>query len=332
MNTPKLFTTAINGAYSRYPDNNRPQLLAEAEKGYALGEIPQKDYIKALERATVDIVAEVVTTGVMVACDGRLRPTNAIAQILEELHGFRNTSPDVYDPHFQAVKPVKWIHPILLDDFTFIKDISPIEIRPALLGPLSLALSCDTGSYGKDFDQLALDIAEALNHELQELQDAGAMYILVEEPELTINKDKADLFKNISERLCKNVRSSIILGTSGGDILGLEDMLRDLPFSGIALDMIEGENNQALFDNKFDWGDKILQLGVIDSTCEDVEATIDIAVKLIASAKHHPASKIWVAPNKGLEDISRAASFNKLTKMVQGAEWARQEIIRRGES
>lgn len=332
LNTSNLFTTAINGSYSRYPDKDRPQLLAEAEKGYALGEIPQKDYIKALERATVDVIAEVVTTGVNIACDGRLRASNAVAQILEELGGFKNVSPDVYNPRFQAVSPAKWIHPILLEDYVFIKDRSPIEIRPALMGPLSLALSCYNGSYGDNFNQLAIDIAGALNHELLELQDAGAMFILVEEPKLTINKDKAVLFEKIAERLCNNVRSSIILGTSGGDIVGLETMLRDSPFSGIALDMIEGEKNQVLFDNNFDWGEKIIQLGIIDSNREDIENTIDIAVRLIASAKVHPAAKIWVAPTKGMENIPRTVAFRKLTNMVQGAAWARQEIIRRGEN
>jgi len=193
---------------------------------------------------------------------------------------------------------------------------------------------------------LTQDLAKALNRELEGLDDAGAKYILVEEPLLTKYRKEGAQFLECAELLCNGIIASTMLGTSGGDVLGLEKILQKSPFNGIAFDMIDGPDNEFLLTDPNDtdeassaphpnssdrWGEKIIQLGLINAHDNNVETSMEIALELVKYGTYNNPGRIWVAPASGLSEINREAAFKKLTNMCQGAEWARREMARREE-
>ncbi len=325
------FTPALNGAYPRYPDLPRPQRLLEMEDAFRNEKVEEKELRRAQERAAVDIIAEVVAAGIEVAGDGHVRWDDDASFLLSAMRGWERLVPSPHSENvrYRAVEPIRWVRPIMLDDFNFIRERAPIEIRPALTGPMTLALRADLGVY-PDEGSLMMDLAAALNRELEGLEAAGARYLLVEEPLLTGRKDLKDAFFEAAEILCQNLTANVMLATWGGDVIGLEKELRDSPFAGIGLDLLDGENNEFLLSGSFDWGDKIIQLGLVSAANPEVEKAMSIAVQLVNYAQHFSPTRLWAAPNRGFEFLPREVIQQKMSSLAQGANWARREMARRG--
>jgi hypothetical protein len=68
-----VFTIAVNGSYPCSPSPPRPQIALRAREDLTGGRITGREYARALERATVEAVAEMVAAGVEVVSDGQIR-------------------------------------------------------------------------------------------------------------------------------------------------------------------------------------------------------------------------------------------------------------------
>ncbi len=334
-----MFTTAVNGGYPRFPDRNRPQLLAIAFEKFEKGEIEEKDLNRARERAAVEVIAEQISAGIEVVNDGQVKYAGShrewICRLSTLLDGLTLLSPEngnsAGDLKPYATSQIKWRRPLVLDEYKFLAERSPVTVRPALTGPYTIAASIESGVYEDDNAKMVIDIAQALNRELEGLQNAGAEYILIEEPEIIAHKDDKDLFLEAMEELGRGIRTPMMLATYGGDVIGLEDVLIQSPFEGFALDLVDGKNNEDLLLIKGVWADKLIQLGIIDCNDETIETPIEIAIELVKYAETLDPGKIWAAPARDLRNLNRSVVFKKLTSLSRGAEWARKEIARREE-
>ncbi|HHE47300.1 MAG TPA: hypothetical protein ENL08_06340 [Bacteroidetes bacterium] len=327
-----MFTIAVNGSYPRLLDPPRPQLLQRAIENFRQGRITERELKRAKDRATVDAVAEMVAAGVELVSDGQVRWENPMIHICRELGGFavKDDYQESDNGHYKprAVERIKWTHPILLDDYRFLQDRSPVEVRPVLTGPFSLARLCDPGVYGDDTSSFANDLADALNRELMGLEAGGFKYILVEEPLIASNKDKITAFVETANLLCNSVKAKVMLCTFGGDMVGIEDELNETPFSGFSFDLCDGPENERLLAVDTMWKDRILQLGLVHSRKLEVERPTDIARTLLKVAQFHDPELIWAAPSAGLGFLPRDVAFAKLKSLYTGADRARREIAR----
>ncbi len=327
-----MFTIAVNGSYPRQPEPPRPQLLQRAIDDHKLGHITDRELHHAKERATIDAVAEMVAAGVELVSDGQIRWDNALIHICKELDGFEVKSEfhESDNGHFKpcATGRIKWTHPILLDDYRFLLDRSPVEVRPVLTGPFSIARLCDSGVYEKDVNNFTTDLARALNRELLGLEAAGFKYILVEEPLITSHKEEIAGFVEAANLLCDSVKTNVMLCTSGGDVLGIEDELYATAFGGFAFDLIDGPGNENFLAVDTKWEDRILQLGLVHSTDLQVERPTEIARGLMRFAQYHNPELIWAAPTAGLGLLPRNIAFAKLKSLYTGTGRARREIAR----
>jgi len=300
-----MFTPTVNGSFPRFPEPERSKLLSEALEKHRDGIILDSTLHRAFDRASVEAVVEMIGAGVEIPSDGQIRWQDEVAYMCGGLDGFRGGFEGDSDAEYvdnwrfyhpqrrslsdselqvaypEAVKKITWHQSIVVDDFCFMAVRSPVEVRAVITGPFSLALSVKPGIYGGDIRQLTLDFALALNEELKILCKAGAKYILVEEPLLLIHKDQADIFAEASDVLCADVEASVMVGTYGSDVLGIEDLLLESPFDGISFDMINGPDNISVLEKKGFWRDKILQIVLIDSESEEIETPMAIALFLI---------------------------------------------------
>ncbi len=327
-----MFTIAVNGSYPKMPEPPRPLLLQRAIDDYENGRITDRELERAKDRATVEAVAEMIAAGVEVISDGQIRWNHGALHICHQLGGFtckedvKESDNGSYKP--RAVDRITWTHPITVDDLRFISGRSPVEVRPVLTGPFSLAKICNSGIYEDDIHSFTNDIALALNREILGLEAAGAEYILIEEPELTLNKEEIASFIEAASRLCNKVEAKVILGTSGGDILGIETELSDSPFHGFALDMLEGPENERIFLNENSFNGRILQFGLINSYDQTVERPQFITRWLMQLAQYHDPELIWAAPTGGLSSLPRDIAFVKLKCLYTGVQRARRELAR----
>lgn len=330
-----MYSIAVNGSYPKIPDPPRPPLLLRAIENYKSGKIDEKELKRAKERATVDAVAEMVAAGVEIVSDGQIRWDGSIIYICRGLQGFADIGKgnelesDNGHQKPRVVDKIHWSHPILVDDYRFISSRSPVDVRPVVIGPFTIARLCNPGTYGRDIISLTDDLARALNREILGLEDAGAKYILVDEPLLTFTKGEISSFCQAAELLCEGVEANIMLATSQGDVVGIEEELLATPFGGFALDMLNGPDNEKLLvEKKNKWAGRIIQLGLVNSFNPEVERPTTIARELLRFSDYHDPELIWVAPTGGLGSMLRDIAFAKLRCLYMGVQKARREIAR----
>jgi 5-methyltetrahydropteroyltriglutamate--homocysteine methyltransferase len=327
-----MFTIAVNGSYPRLLEPPRPQLLMKAIEDHKSGRITDRELERAKERATIDAVAEMVAAGVEIISDGQIRWEDVNLHIYRCLDGFATREDGVESDNGnlkpRATATIRWNRPILLDVYKFLLNRSPVEVRPVLTGPYTLARICDSGIYGDDLDALTIDLARALNRELVGFENAGFKYILIEEPILLKHKEDIGGFVKAMSVLLDSLTATIMLGISGGDILDIEDKLSETAFGGFTLDMLEGPGSVKAITGSSVWSEKILQAGLVDSYSTEVERPTRIFQALMELAQHFNPENIWVAPTAGLGWLPRDIAFAKLKSLYEGACRARREVAR----
>lgn len=332
-----MFTICVSGSYPKQPEAPRPQLLNTAIEKHTQGLITDKELTFAKDRAMVEIAVELVAAGVEVINDGLLKWDDEYSYICAGLSGFEVTAHDSSSNGKSTVIPprakgrIAWRRPVISGDYQFLSERSPVEVRPSMTGPFSIARAVDPGDYGSDIHGLTRDLAIALNRELEGLEAVDAKHILVEEPLLTQYKDEIDFFTEITEILLKGITVTVTLGTSSGDLVGIDAQLRETSFKGFSFDLLDGPENERVLSEKDLWEDRIIQLGLVHGQKTRIESPMEVALGLVKYAAFHDPGLIWVAPTSGMVKLPRNVAFQKLVNAAEGVDWARKEMARREE-
>jgi 5-methyltetrahydropteroyltriglutamate--homocysteine methyltransferase len=188
------------------------------------------------------------------------------------------------DADLEALEMTKWfdtnyhyIVPELSADQTFeYADDKPVreyreaeelgvDTRPVLLGPVSfLQLAKTTDSETEALD-LAEDLADVYAEVLEDLAEAGAEAVQLEEPCLVVDQDETALssFRSAYERLAAAAGDDLDLWltTYFGPLRDNLEVAFDLPVDGVHLDMVRGGELDEALETVGD--DQSLSLGLV---------------------------------------------------------------------
>lgn len=352
-----MFTTAVKGAYPKYTSPPRPSLVARAIRQWRQKQITGEELERAMQRAEVETVAEMVAAGMEVVWDGQLR-WDSPAYLLREFKGVdpwinqmvgvqaaephaesdsTDTTPfegNGHQPHAAFQEKVKisgkieWQKPILADTYRFLAERTPVDLRPVLTGPVSLSQFCDDGWYGNENSQRIIDIAKALHREIEGLVSAGAGRILIEEPLLIAGDVERLLLEETLVTLTDGIVADFFLSAENA-VTTDETFLQIIPFKGVTvdarrLDPVEVERIAGRFQNQ----NKLIELGVIDGRSQRVETPEEVCDRMMNWGKLYNPDLLWVSSTSGLGGLSRETAYLKLQSLARGVELARREISR----
>jgi 5-methyltetrahydropteroyltriglutamate--homocysteine methyltransferase len=197
----------------------------------------------------------------------------------------------------------------------------------AVPGPMTVIDSAENEFYRHE-DELAFDVATALNGELRDLQAAGCDVLQIDEPAMTRYHDKVRAYgKAALDRCLDGITVPTIVhlcyGYPGGGALQheykYEALLPELMTTRIGGFTVEF--GRSVFDPQVLQlcGDRIVMFGCVDPgdspvpTIEAVERRVGDALKWL------DPRKVWLAPDCGLMTISRGLAHAKLNVMVEAA-------------
>lgn len=185
---------------------------------------------------------------------------NAVAS---EMTKWFNTNYHYMVPEFDGVEP-KLVENRQLKFYKEAKEELGINGKPVILGPITYVKlgkgfeESETTSLVEKFTPLYIQI-------LQELVEAGAEYVQIDEPILVkdLNESEIELFKATYAKIAEAVPSlKIILQTYFESVAAYEDIVK-LPVHAIGLDFIHGNALDIIKEKGFP-EDKVLAAGVID--------------------------------------------------------------------
>jgi hypothetical protein len=312
-----MFAT-FAGGYSRRPNPGLDDILREVDAG----RLPTT----AADAFVREIVAEQATVGLHIGGDGGVRLPDRVLPLIRGLTGLAPGDGTTFPDGEAATRPVVtgpvgWTAPISVADWEFAADASnEMLVKQTLLGPYSVAALALPP--GRERNDLALALGEALNQELRALQDAGCAMIEIDEPLAaqigSVDAEWATLREanlRLTAGIDQDEGTHLSLAIWGGDIdaAGYTPII-DLPYRSFLVDVLVGPSAWQFIDAVP--AERGIVVGSADTSTDHWDETeVHVWAMAWAEDNRRGSTRVGCATNGSLTRIGRHFAHRKCYRL-----------------
>jgi 5-methyltetrahydropteroyltriglutamate--homocysteine methyltransferase len=306
----------------------------------AMWRVPETFLEQAQDDATVVAIREMERAGIDIISDGEIRRESYSNRFAIALDGVDAANPGVIKDRNgnetrvpRVVGRIRRARPVELRDMQFLRRNTDRPAKITLPGPFTMAQQARNEFY-RDVEELAMDLAEAVNAEARELQAAGADVIQLDEPWLrndpegakryavpAINRALAGLTVPTALHLCFGYAAVVKHQKPTG-----YSFLPQLAETIAAQISIEAAQPKLDLGVLSDLAGKQIILGVIDLGDPAVETVEQVATRIRAGLTRVTPDRLILAPDCGMKYLPRETAFGKLKALSDGARAVRAQI------
>lgn len=294
---------------------------------------------QAQDDATLLAIRDMERAGIDIITDGEIRResySNRFATALDGIDidnpGTAKTTGGVDTPVPRVVGRIKRVGAVEVSDMEFLRHNTDRRVKITLPGPFTMARQAQNDFY-RDFDEMVMDFAVALNEEAHALQKAGADVIQLDDPWLrtdpaaakriavkAIDRALAGLKVTTAVHLCFGYAAVVTAKPTGYSFL---PELADCAAQQISIEAAQPKLDLGILS---DLSAKSIILGVIDLADPKVETAGEVAARLRAALTYVAAERLIAAPDCGMKYLPRDVAFGKLSALSEGADIVRAEL------
>jgi 5-methyltetrahydropteroyltriglutamate--homocysteine methyltransferase len=302
--------------------------------------VPEAFLEQAQDDATIVAIREMERAGIDIISDGEIRRESYSNRFATALEGIDVEKPGVITNRVgqetvvpRVVGRIRRARPVELRDMQFLRRNTDHPAKITLPGPFTMAQQARNEFY-RDVEELAMDLAEAVNAEARELQAAGADVIQLDEPWLrndpegakryavpAINRALAGLTVPTALHLCFGYAAVVKHQKPTG-----YSFLPQLAETIAAQISIEAAQPRLDLGVLADLAGKTIILGVIDLGDPAVETVEQVATRVRAGLARVTPDRLILAPDCGMKYLPRETAFGKLKALSDGARAVRAQI------
>ncbi len=250
--------------------------------------------------------------------------------VASEMTKWFNTNYHYIVPEYEG-QPLQLTENKVLADFLEAKEAFGIIAKPTLIGPYTFYKL--TKGYNKLTQvEYLVALLPLYAQIIQELVDAGAQWIQLEEPSLVTTLDSAErkLVQEIYTQLATTVPAAKLMLQTYFEALCSYETLITLPVQGFGLDFVHGYKGNMESLRQFGFPqDKVLAIGIVNgrdiwrSNLAEANATIQ-AIEKLSDAK-----ELWIQPSSSLQHVPISTSLEKKLDPVlkQALAFADEKIV-----
>jgi 5-methyltetrahydropteroyltriglutamate--homocysteine methyltransferase len=338
-----LLPTTVVGSYPQ-PDwlINR-QLLSKMvprTRVRELWRVSDEFLEQAQDDATLLAIRDMERAGIDIITDGEMRRESYSNRFATALEGMDNDNPGVVrsragldTPVPRVVSRLRRTGPVELRDMQFLRMNTAHAAKITLPGPFTMAQQAKNEFY-KDDEEMAMDLAAAVNAEALELQAAGADVIQLDEPWLRNDPEAAKRYAvQAINRALEGITVTTVVHLCFGYAAVVPgekptgySFLPGLADSRAAQISIEAAQPKLDLGVLSDLAGKKIMLGVLDLGDPNVESPELVAQRIRAGLKYVAPENLVPAPDCGMKYMPRATAFGKLKALADGARIVRAEL------
>lgn len=261
-----------------------------------------------------------------------------------EMTKWFNTNYHYIVPEYEN-KQLSLTNNYILDYFNEAKEELGLLTKPAIIGPFTFV------QLAKGYDQKAKEsfvskLLPLYTLVFQQLIDAGAEWIQVEEPALvlTLSEEDINLVKEIYKQLTADVPAAKIMLQTYFEALSAYEELTQLPVAGIGLDFVHGADENINSIQKYGFPqDKVLGIGLVNgrdiwkadlvekaATTQSIITLSGVKEAWIQSSCSLQHVPVTTASEKELDAaLKDALSFadEKIAELIQVTSYVRNETL-----
>jgi 5-methyltetrahydropteroyltriglutamate--homocysteine methyltransferase len=316
-----LWTTTVGS----FP---KPANLEKARSQHARGELAA-DKLEAMEREeTIRVLKRQEEIGLDILVDGELYRGDMTTYFAELMPGFAISNPvrsygNRYYRKPIAVGPIRRKKPLTVDWWKFAQSQTSKPVKGMLTGPYTM-MDWSFNEHYPSREAMAMDLAEAIREEALALQEAGAKYIQIDEPAVSVRPEELPMAVRALGRATEGLKAKTITHICYGDFDVIYPALLDLP-----VDMIDLE----LANSRYDLLDRFrshpftkeIGYGVLDVHSHRIESKAEVKQGILRGLDVLKPEQMFVDPDCGLKTRTVEEAFAKLEVMVQAVREVRQE-------
>jgi 5-methyltetrahydropteroyltriglutamate--homocysteine methyltransferase len=321
----------------------KPEWLLEVVRNASISD---EDKGKARNDAAYLNIKTLEDIGLDIVYDGEVRRVEMYEYPVRYIEGFEfaglvRSWDNKYYRKARCVSRVKYRTDFHLDEFKFVKDNSSRMVKVPVTGPYTLA-DWSYNEYYRNKEEFVIDLARNVVRPLMaDLVKHGAKVIQIDEPAATTHQAEMKIFAEAMNECAKGIDAKVTIHAcySGNDYQALVPYATEIKASQFALEFANRDSwNFGVSDDARN-GYSVLKslkehgytgeigLGVVDVHVDDLEPAELVRDRLLYAAKvlGDPA-KVYANPDCGLRTRTRSIAFEKLRRVVRGAEMARQAL------
>jgi len=321
-----LLTTVV-GSYPKPEWHDRARELFEAEDtGF-----DEDDWDESKDDASRVITHEHERAGIDVVTDGEMRRNEMVEYFAHRIDGYEfNGRVKVWGHNYfdkpSVVEPVEYDQQWLVEEFKFTDEVADVPVKVPITGPYTLA----SWSFNEAYDseaELAYDLADLVNEEIEALVEAGARYIQIDEPALATTPDDHAIVGEALEHIVEDVPDEVRLGlhVCYGDYSRIYPEILDFPVEEFDLELANGDFEQIGVFKEHEFT-KDFALGVVDVHDTEVESVAEIKENIKKGLEVVPPERLTVSPDCGVKLLPREVAYEKMANLTTAAREVEAEL------
>jgi 5-methyltetrahydropteroyltriglutamate--homocysteine methyltransferase len=307
----------------------KPEYLTKARAALAQGKIGEAELKAAEERATRETIALQEELGLDVLVDGEMYRGDMATYFAENTDGFavsglvRSYGNRYYRKPI-LTGPVRRRGPITVAWWKWAQSLTKKPMKAIITGPYTM-MDWSFDEHYASRREACLDLARALHEEVRDLEAAGARWIQIDEPALSVRVDELDLAIAAMAIVTEGIRARTLTHICYGTFEQIYPRLLELAVD--EFDLAMADTGFALVDHfgKHPFT-KIFGLGVFDVHTHVVEPVASLRAGIEKTLRYLPPERVTVVPDCGLKTRTWDEAKAKLVHLVAATRQVRESL------
>ena len=319
--TGGLLTTSV-GSFAK------PGYLQRARNQHAQGKLSPEELAKLERRATKEIIDLQNELGLDILVHGEMERGDMVAYFAEHFPGMHIGGLVRSYGNRYYHKPVidgelHWEKPVTVDLWQYAQSLTPKPVKGMLTGPYTMVEWSFEEFYPTRRDAV-LAMARVVRQEARALEQAGALYIQIDEPACSTRSDDLPLAAEAMGVVTDRLKARTITHICYGDFVPAYDELVKMPVDQLDLEMANS-NYDLLHVIKSKPFDKDIGLGVLDVHTRRIESVDEVVAGIKKALEVLPPERIYVDPDCGLKTRTWEEASAKLRVMIEAVRRVKAE-------
>jgi 5-methyltetrahydropteroyltriglutamate--homocysteine methyltransferase len=320
--TRGLWTTTVGS----FP---KPPHLEKARQQHARGELSAEKLFEMEREETINVIRKQEEIGLDILVDGELYRGDMTTYFAERMPGFAISNPvrsygNRYYRKPIAVGPIRRDQELTVGWWKFAQGHTEKPVKGMLTGPYTM-MDWSFNEHYPTREAMAMDLAVAVNEEARALEAAGARYIQIDEPAVSVRPEELPLAVKALGRAVQGLKAKTITHICYGDFDVIYPALLDLPVDMIDLEMANSRYDllERFRTHPFT---KEIGYGVLDVHSHRVETKEEVKEGIRRGLEVLRPEQMYVDPDCGLKTRTVEEAFDKLRVMVEAVREVRAEL------
>jgi 5-methyltetrahydropteroyltriglutamate--homocysteine methyltransferase len=320
-----LLTTSV-GSFGK------PDYLQKARNGHARGKVSDAQLIELERKATAEWIRTQEDIGLDILVDGEMYRGDMVAYFADLIDGYsegglvRSYGNRYYHKPVISGKLAR-PKPMTVEWFQYAQSLTQKPVKGMLTGPYTMLDWSYNEAYPTRRDA-ALALAEVVRQEAEDLDNAGARYIQIDEPAIHARPEELEIAIEAMGIVTQNLKAKTISHICYGDFAAIYPGILDLPVDQLDLAMANYEYRWlALMDTQpFT---KEMAIGIVDVHTHELESVEEAADGIRKGLRYVSADRLLPHPDCGLKTRPVDESIAKCKVVVEAARVVRNELAKR---